>query len=158
MNDLPETITESSDTKKPKKNLSILVIAVIALLIVGASYWFFNSSKEDAVTIQQQPAPVPEVVEPVQTSTDITMSGSENVTNTVSNEQEKVLIEETILSEPIAEDVSLQQEEIDKLKEIETQLTEQKNNLEAQSQDVDELIRLKEEQIRLLEAELAKKQ
>lgn len=143
--------SESADSKKTSntKNKQTILAVGIAVLALGAGgYWFMNSSQEEPVAVEQQPAPAQatEITEPAQTSEQASIV------------EEKVLIEESVLSEPIAEDVSLQQEEIDKLKEIEKQLAEQKVNLEAQSQDVDELIRLKEEQIRLLEAELAKKQ
>lgn len=151
--------SESADSKKTSntKNKQTILAVGIAVLALGAGgYWFMNSSQEEPVAVEQQPVPAQatEITEPAPTS-EQTPETPVNNTPTV---EEKVLIEESVLSEPIAEDVSLQQEEIDKLKEIEKQLAEQKVNLEAQSQDVDELIRLKEEQIRLLEEELAKKQ
>ncbi|WLF84065.1 hypothetical protein [Moraxella sp. ZY210820] len=151
--------SESTDSKKTSntKNKQTILAVAIAILVLGAGgYWFMNSSQEEPVVVEQQPAPVQatEITEPAPTS-EPTPTMPDNTAPVV---EEKVLVEESILSEPIAEDVSLQQEEIDKLKEIEKQLIEQKVNLEAQSQDVDELIRLKEEQIRLFEAELAKKQ
>ena len=56
------------------------------------------------------------------------------------------------------ENASLAKEEVAKLDDIQVQLNEQKATLDAQHSDADQLIQLKEEQIKLLEAQLAQSQ
>ena len=55
------------------------------------------------------------------------------------------------------ENAALAKEEIAKLEDIQSQLTEQEKTLKAQHTDADQLIKLKEEQIKLLEAQLSQK-
>lgn len=66
-----------------------------------------------------------------------------------------VLIEESILNEPITDNATLAAEELAKLDDLQVQLQEQQTTLNAQHADADELLKLKEEQIKLLEAQLA---
>jgi hypothetical protein len=65
------------------------------------------------------------------------------------------LIEENILKEAVPENESLAKEEVAKLEDIQTQLTDQEKTLQQQHADADALIELKEQQIKLLEAQLA---
>lgn len=67
----------------------------------------------------------------------------------------QVLIEEELLSEAIPEDASLAQEEIAKQLDLQQQLIAQEEALQQQHLTADELIRLKEQQIKLLEQLLA---
>lgn len=69
----------------------------------------------------------------------------------------KVLVDDSLLKQPVASDPTLIEEELAKLNELEKQLMEQQANLEAQHQDAEKLIKLKEERIRLLEAQLENK-
>lgn len=68
------------------------------------------------------------------------------------------LVEEDILQAPVPANASLAKEEAAKLEDIQVQLKEQETALKAQHQDADQLIKLKEEQIKLLEAQLAAQQ
>lgn len=138
-------------TQSKGKNKIILGIGVLVLLGAGFfAYQSMHSSTVEAPPAVNQSTPPP--------ATPVTTENAPVAQQEQTLAEEKVLIEESVLEQPIAEDPALQEEEIAKLSEIEKQLEDQKMNLEAQSQDVDELIRLKEEQIKLLEAELAKKQ
>ena len=65
------------------------------------------------------------------------------------------LVEENITELPVPENASLAKEEIAKLDDIQSQLNDQETTLKQQHNDADELIKLKEEQIKLLEAQLA---
>lgn len=69
----------------------------------------------------------------------------------------KVLVDESLLKQPVASDPTLIEEELAKLNELEKQLNEQQANLKAQHDDAEKLIKLKEERIRLLEAQLENK-
>lgn len=65
------------------------------------------------------------------------------------------IVDNQILTDQIPQDTSLAKDELAKLTEIQNQLNQQKNNLAAQHIDADRLIKLKEEQINLLEQQLS---
>ena len=65
------------------------------------------------------------------------------------------LVEESIIKDPIPANDTLAKEEIAKLDDIHQQLKDQQNELKQQHTDVDTLVKLKEDQIKLLEAQLA---
>ena len=65
------------------------------------------------------------------------------------------LVDETLIEQPIPEDQALVKDELVQLNDIDSQLNEQAALLEQQHQDVDELIKLKEQQIAQLEQQLA---
>lgn len=65
------------------------------------------------------------------------------------------LVTEDILKAPIPENASLAKEEEARLADIQQQLAEQEKTLNAQHADADELIKLKEEQLKMLEQQLA---
>ncbi|MBD3843720.1 MAG: hypothetical protein IE909_17955, partial [Campylobacterales bacterium] len=64
-------------------------------------------------------------------------------------------LEESIIKDPIPANDTLAKEEIAKLDDIHQQLKDQQNELKQQHTDVDTLVKLKEDQIKLLEAQLA---
>jgi hypothetical protein len=65
------------------------------------------------------------------------------------------LVNETILKDKVPENASLAKEEVAKLEDIQKQLDDQQQNLTSQHADADQLIKLKEEQIKILEQQLA---
>ena len=67
------------------------------------------------------------------------------------------LVDESILKTATPNDPALAKEEMAKLEDIQTQLHDQENILKAQHNDADQLITLKEEQIKLIEAQLVQK-
>lgn len=67
----------------------------------------------------------------------------------------KGLVDDDLLKADVPQNPSLAKEELAKLDDIQAQLNEQKQLLDAQHSDADALIKLKEEQIKLLEAQLA---
>ena len=67
----------------------------------------------------------------------------------------KQLVTEDLLKAPISENAALAKEEVAKLDDIQNQLYDQHTLLKQQHNDSDELIKLKEEQIKILEAQLA---
>lgn len=144
-----ENSTAETSEQKPNKTKKTALIIGALILIAGGAFAYLQLGQQDT------PPPPPVAQKP---ATPVVAPEVAPQATTAPVVEEKILIEESVLTQPVAEDISLQEEEIAKLSEIEKQLAEQKSNLEAQSQDVDELIRLKEEQIQLLEAELAKKQ
>lgn len=67
----------------------------------------------------------------------------------------KQLVTEDLLKAPVPENPALAKEEVAKLDDIQNQLNDQRALLKQQHSDADELIKLKEEQIKILEAQLA---
>ena len=67
----------------------------------------------------------------------------------------KQLVTEDLLKAPVPENAALAKEEVAKLDDIRNQLNDQSSLLKQQHADADELIKLKEEQIKILEAQLA---
>lgn len=65
------------------------------------------------------------------------------------------LVEESIVKSPLPSNDSLAKEEIAKLDDIQQQLQEQQRDLKQQNNDVDTLLKLKEDQIKLLEAQIS---
>ena len=67
----------------------------------------------------------------------------------------KQLVTEDLLKAPVPENPALAKEEVAKLDDIQNQLYDQHTLLKQQHNDSDELIKLKEEQIKILEAQQA---
>ena len=65
------------------------------------------------------------------------------------------LVDEKILKDEVSNNASTAKEEMAKLEDIQKQLDEQQNMLNTQHADADQLIKLKEDQIKLLEKQLA---
>ena len=61
---------------------------------------------------------------------------------------------EDVLKQPIPAQESLAKEEVSKLNDIHRQLQDQEATLKAQHADADQLIKLKEEQVKLLDTKL----
>jgi len=122
--------------------VSGLIVVIIAVLIITQ---FFLTQNETlpahqgdlmhAPVTQAAPKAEPEPEEIVPTS-------------------ENVLVDASIIREEVTENATLAKEEIAKLEDIQQQLNEQEKSLKQQHSDADELIKLKEEQIKLLEAQL----
>lgn len=118
------------------------LIAVIAIFL--AYQWFIASNVENSPTYET------ELTTPAQ----VKAKPAEAVPLAEAEPTQK-LIEEDILQAPVPENASIAKEEIAKLDDIQLQLAEQENTLKAQHADADQLLQLKEEQIKLLEAQLA---
>lgn len=107
-----------------------------------------------AITPEQPNTTVVAPTEPTNVTPTTPSAPSAPVINTTPS---KVLVDDSLLKQPVASDPTLIEEELAKLNELEKQLMEQQANLEAQHQDAEKLIKLKEERIRLLEAQLENK-
>lgn len=123
-----------------------ITAGLVAIIAIFALYqWIFASQEPETPTHQAellQPTvkAIPEV---------------QNAASKAAAENTVKLVEEDILTSPVPENSSLAKEEVAKLDDIQTQLKEQETTLQAQHKDADELMKLKEEQIKLLEAQLA---
>ncbi|MHA3080561.1 hypothetical protein [Acinetobacter sp. ANC 5502] len=73
-------------------------------------------------------------------------------------EQPKSLVNDETLKQPIPQNPALAKEEVSKLEDIQQQLKEQEATLKTQHTDADRIIELKQQQIKLLEQQLAGQQ
>ena len=118
---------------------------LVAIIVLFFAYqWFFSTSGEampehEASSLQTPAKP----------------AASAEVKPAVTEEKTIQLVDEKILKAPVPENEALAKEEVAKLADIQTQLNDQESMLKAQHTDADDLIALKEEQIKLLEAQLA---
>ena len=123
------------------------IIAIIALISV--LLWLNQPSDQKPVvpinssaTVATNAPTQPPVAQPIEQTTQTTPANT-------------ALVNESILKDKVPENSSLAKEEVAKLEDIQKQLDEQKSNLDSQHTDADKLIQLKEEQLKLLEQQLA---
>jgi hypothetical protein len=124
------------------------LVAIIALFL--AYQWFFATSNETLP--EHEGASLTAPAKPA--------AKAEKPAEPLAQAEQKTiqLVDEKILKEAVPENEALAKEEVAKLDDIQSQLNKQESMLKAQHADADELIALKEEQIKLLEAQLAQKQ
>lgn len=136
-----------------ERNSSKILWGIIGLLIliVAGAFAYFNFSTSDAENTPNITTPASEVIatsEPAPAASDVILTEANTST----------LISEDVLKEAVPENASLAKEEVAKLNDIQNQLKDQEALLKEQHADADQLIELKEEQIKLLEAQLAESQ
>lgn len=120
-------------------------ISVVVVLFLAVQ-WFLAQKDQQSTTTATQP--VATVKQQAAVTSESTAASSE-VTETIQ------LVEESIIKEPLPANDSLAKEEIAKLDDIHQQLKDQQQELKQQHDDVDALLKLKEEQVKLLEAQIA---
>lgn len=133
----------------PKLLMGIMgaLVTVVALVLL---YQWLNASSGEAERMHQEDiAAVPAEKPAAKTEED---TAAAKAPETI---EAKALVSDQLLDAPVPENASLAKEEVAKLDDIQVQLNEQKATLDAQHSDADQLIQLKEEQIKLLEAQLA---
>lgn len=126
-----------------------IIVGSLAAIVSLAAFWLWYTAQlpsNSQENITSETLITPKQEQPVQTTTDIIKEEASINTN--------ALVEEDILKDPIPQNLTLAQDEIAKLDDIQKQLAEKLNIIEAQKADADALIQLKEEQIRLLEEQL----
>ena len=133
----------------PKLLMGIMgaLVTVVALVLL---YQWLNASSGEAERIHQEDiAAVPAAKPAAKTEEDTA------ATKAAETIEAKALVSEQLLDSPVPENASLAKEEVAKLDDIQNQLNDQRALLKQQHNDADELIKLKEEQIKILEAQLA---
>lgn len=139
-----------------RNNPKLLMGIMGALVTVVASvllYQWLNAFSGEAERIHQEDiAAVPAAKPAAKTEED---TAAAKAPETI---EAKALVSNQLLDAPVPENASLAKEEVAKLDDIQVQLNEQKATLDAQHSDADQLIQLKEEQIKLLEAQFAQSQ
>lgn len=128
---------------KATSNKKLLLI-VIALLLALTALIYIYSQNKSATSNQINHATE-------QNSTPLPASLPEPEENT---DTFATLIDDDLLTQPIPEDQALIKDELGQLKDIQQQLNEQKELLEQQHQDADQLLELKKQQLAELEREL----
>ncbi|WP_218698958.1 hypothetical protein [Acinetobacter harbinensis] len=128
----------------PKLLVGIAGGLVLLIVLFLAYQWLFSSNP--------QPVKAPETAVSTKPAVIAEQPAAESVTAT---DQDTIqLVNEDLLNAAVPQDQSLAKEEVAKLEDIQTQLNDQQQMLSTQHSQADELIRLKEEQIQLLEAQL----
>ena len=134
----------SDQRNSPKLLMGIIGGMVVIIVLFFAYQWFMNSSSE----VTTEP-------ESINSTVSTPVKPSEPVLTL--DEKTIQLVDESILKTATPNDPALAKEEVAKLEDIQTQLHDQENILKAQHNDIDQLITLKEEQIKLIEAQLVQK-
>lgn len=136
------------ERNNPKLLWGIIGFLILIIALIFA-YLNFSSTEDESKLNTETPAS--EAV--VASEPDLPAS---DVIPTEANTS--ALISDKILQEAVPKNASLAKEEVAKLSDIQSQLKNQEKILKEQHSDVDQLIELKEEQIKLLEAQLAESQ
>lgn len=128
----------------PKLLVGIAGGLVLLIVLFLAYQWLFSSNP--------QPVKAPETAVSTKPAVIAEQPAAESVTATDPDTIQ--LVNEDLLNAAVPQDQSLAKEEVAKLEDIQSQLNDQQQMLSTQHSQADELIRLKEEQIQLLEAQL----
>lgn len=135
-----------------KQNSKLLWILIgglsIVVVLFFAAQWFFKKTESSAPLVDPQPASTPAPAKPKPADP---LPSSEPLAENASSQQ---LVSENVLKEPVPAQESLAKEEVSKLEDVHRQLKDQEATLKAQHADADQLTKLKEEQVTLLEAQL----
>ncbi|MCU4443249.1 hypothetical protein [Acinetobacter pittii] len=136
--------------RKQNSKLLWILIGGLSILVVlfFAAQWFFKKTESSAPLVDPQPVSTPAPTKPKPADP---LPSSEPLAENASSQQ---LVSENVLKEPVPAQESLAKEEVSKLEDIHRQLKDQETTLKAQHADADQLTKLKEEQVKLLEAQL----
>lgn len=117
------------------------------IILIAIFFWLNNTSESTQINEQlNQTTPAAKKVEAAATPVE---------QSTASETANVELVKASILKDKIPENASLAKEEVAKLEDIQKQLDDQQQNLKSQHADADQLIKLKEEQIKLLQQQMA---
>lgn len=139
----------SVEQRHSSKLLMGIIGALVTVVILVFAYQWFSASSSQEIP-EQETVTVTPAQEPLKTEATAQVAPIETEANLANR-----LVQDDLIKAPVPENPALAKEEISRLEDIQLQLDEQKTMLDAQHKDADELIRLKEEQIKLLEAQLA---
>lgn len=130
---------------------------LIVISGLAATYVWLDADQPIVVTSSPEHASVHPIAEPTQLSPTVQAEAvkpvdSDNPSNPTIDAH--ALVQDSILQDKVPDHSSLAKEEVAKLDDIQDQLATQQKTLEAQQADADQLIQLKEEQIKILEQQL----
>lgn len=143
-----------------KRNQSYLIwwiLGVLSIFTLGiTAYFYWTEPAQQNEQAQQSRAQ--KTTQKNLTHEQATLEASNAKTQHIDASSNTALVDEKIVEQAIPQNESLAKDELAKLKDIQAQLDQQTTSLNAQHQDADQLIKLKQEQIKLLEAQLAQSQ
>ncbi|APX63821.1 hypothetical protein [Acinetobacter schindleri] len=139
----------SVEQRHSSKLLVGIIGALVTVVILVFAYQWFSASSSQEIP-EQETVTVTPAQEPIMTEATAQVAPIETEANLANR-----LVQDDLIKAPVPENPALAKEEISRLEDIQSQLDEQKAMLDAQHKDADKLIRLKEEQLKLLEAQLA---
>ena len=128
----------------PKLLVGIAGGLVLLIVLFLAYQWLFSSNTQPVKAHETAVSTKPAVIAEQPAAESVTAADQDTIQ----------LVNEDLLNAAVPQDQSLAKEEVAKLEDIQTQLNDQQQMLSTQHNQADELIRLKEEQIQLLEAQL----
>lgn len=141
-------------TPQPSKpnRWMILIAIVIIVSIVGITLSYVISQKKTDETAATPAQPV------AQAMTAVAKPSIQPVAASISNDDtpSNTLVDSTLLNAPMPQDEALAREEVDRLKDQQSQLLEQKALLQQQLQDAKQLIELKEKLLVDMQSQLDK--
>lgn len=124
-------------------------ISVVVVLFL-AIQWFLSQKDQQSTSTATQPIAEKTIISKAETTV------SPNINTASSAVAAPIqLVEESVVNSPLPSNDSLAKEEIAKLDDIQQQLHDQQRDLKQQNNDVDTLLKLKEDQIKLLEAQIS---
>ena len=130
-----------------------IIIGIISLVVIlfFVSQWLLAKKDQPQNTAPSHQAIAKKTIPSSQPETALRPEATTAASEVATPSQ---LVEASIIQEPIPTNDSLAKEEIAKLDDIQQQLEDQRHDLKQQHHDADTLIKLKEDQIKLLEAQL----
>lgn len=137
----------SVTVQKNNSNLLWFIAGVITAIIVMIALYFW--------LLQDQSPAVSQPVEVKQSTSKPINAVPSDQSEPQQAKQGPPLVDDQLLNEPVHPAPALAKEEIAKLDDIQDQLQQQQALLQEQHASADKLIQLKEEQLKLLEAQLA---
>ena len=121
------------------------------IVLIAIFFWLNNTSESTQINEPlNQTTPAAKKVET--TAPPVATPVEQSAASETANVE---LVKASILKDKIPENASLAKEEVAKLEDIQKQLDDQQQNLKSQHADADQLIKLKEEQIKLLQQQMA---
>lgn len=133
------------------KMMWVIVGSLVAIVSFALLFMWMNAQPEPAPV---EPTKTVAAVKPKEAAPVAVAEPAKTEMNDILIDQ-KALVKDTILQDEVPQNSTLAKEEIAKLDDIQKQLNAQQDILEAQQVDADQLIQLKEEQIKLLEEQLS---
>ncbi len=132
-----------------------IIVAVLVIIVTLAVVFLWMSSNTPSIdTASIESSEMTHEAVSVTSQRTTPQAASETVVLDTVNDS-KALVSDTLLRNEIPQNATFAQEEIAKLDDLQHQLKTQHETLEAQQSDADQIIALKEEQIKLLEEQLS---
>lgn len=141
-------------SKKENSSLIWWIVGVLCVFTLGITcyfWWVDPSEQATKETKTNLPKIEKQQSKPVSNKT-------QHASQPVASSATTTLVDSKIMDHAIPQNETLAKDEMAKLEDIQKQLNDQTSTLKSQHHDADQIIKLKEEQIKLLEAQIAAEQ